>query len=80
MFFLACSGRRGPAQPHDDVKSLHAKIGELTLEDDWVPRNGRSWWSVSIGWRTNPKTLARLCKLSITRVRSASRRRRARST
>ena len=27
-------GGNGPAQPGVDVKSLHAKIGELTLEND----------------------------------------------
>ena len=26
----------GPAQPAIDVKSLHAKIGELTLENDFL--------------------------------------------
>src|SRR5512139_328233 len=26
----------GPAQPAVDVKSLHAKIGELTLENDFL--------------------------------------------
>ena len=32
------SARRqhGPAQPAVDVKSLHAKIGELTLENDFL--------------------------------------------
>jgi hypothetical protein len=28
------SGGSGAAQPAIDVKSLHAKIGELTLEND----------------------------------------------
>jgi hypothetical protein len=32
--FGAGSDRGGPAQPTIDVKSLHAKIGELTLEND----------------------------------------------
>jgi transposase len=27
-------GGNGPVQPAIDVKSLHAKIGELTLEND----------------------------------------------
>ena len=29
-------GSSGPAQPAIDVKSLHAKIGELTLENDFL--------------------------------------------
>jgi len=29
-------GGRGAAQPAVDVKSLHAKIGELTLENDFL--------------------------------------------
>jgi transposase len=29
-------GGNGPAQPAVDVKSLHAKIGELTLENDFL--------------------------------------------
>jgi transposase len=29
-------GGSGPAQPVVDVKSLHAKIGELTLENDFL--------------------------------------------
>src|SRR5436853_7877667 len=29
-------GSRGAAQPAVDVKSLHAKIGELTLENDFL--------------------------------------------
>jgi transposase len=32
--FGAGSDGGGPAQPTIDVKSLHAKIGELTLEND----------------------------------------------
>jgi transposase len=30
------SGGNGTAQPAIDVKSLHAKIGELTLENDFL--------------------------------------------
>ena len=30
------SGDKGTAQPAVDVKSLHAKIGELTLENDFL--------------------------------------------
>src|ERR1700694_5485848 len=30
------SGNRAPAAPAIDVKSLHAKIGELTLENDFL--------------------------------------------
>ena len=30
------SGRGGTSQPAVDVKSLHAKIGELTLENDFL--------------------------------------------
>jgi transposase len=30
------SGGNGAAQPAVDVKSLHAKIGELTLENDFL--------------------------------------------
>jgi transposase len=30
------SGRNGATQPAIDVKSLHAKIGELTLENDFL--------------------------------------------
>lgn len=30
------SGGKGTAQPAVDVKSLHAKIGELTLENDFL--------------------------------------------
>ena len=29
-------GSSGPTQPAVDVKSLHAKIGELTLENDFL--------------------------------------------
>jgi len=29
-------GGNGPAQPTVDVKALHAKIGELTLENDFL--------------------------------------------
>ena len=29
-------GRGGTSQPAVDVKSLHAKIGELTLENDFL--------------------------------------------
>ena len=34
MFLAAGGGGNGAAQPTVDVKSLHAKIGELTLEND----------------------------------------------
>ena len=34
--FGAGSDGGGPAQPTIDVKSLHAKIGELTLENDFL--------------------------------------------
>ena len=30
------AGSGGPTQPAVDVKSLHAKIGELTLENDFL--------------------------------------------
>jgi transposase len=33
---FGCSGGNGAAQPTVDVKSLHAKIGELTLENDFL--------------------------------------------
>ena len=33
---FGCSGGNGAAQPAVDVKSLHAKIGELTLENDFL--------------------------------------------
>jgi len=33
--FVSGSGS-GPAQPAIDVKALHAKIGELTLENDFL--------------------------------------------
>ena len=33
---FAASGGNGAAQPAVDVKSLHAKIGELTLENDFL--------------------------------------------
>ena len=29
-------GGKGPAEPAVDVKALHAKIGELTLENDFL--------------------------------------------
>ena len=32
--FSVAGGSNGAAQPAVDVKSLHAKIGELTLEND----------------------------------------------
>lgn len=34
--FGAGNGRTTPAAPSIDVKSLHAKIGELTLENDFL--------------------------------------------
>ena len=49
--------------PAIDVKSLHAKIGELTLEETTAPAFG------SRGWRTKPNALARRCRLLTTRVR-----------
>ena len=33
---FAAGGGDGPALPAIDVKSLHAKIGELTLENDFL--------------------------------------------
>jgi len=33
---FGASGGNGAAQPAVDVKSLHAKIGELTLENDFL--------------------------------------------
>ena len=33
---FGCSGGNGAVQPTVDVKSLHAKIGELTLENDFL--------------------------------------------
>ena len=33
---FAAGGGNGAAQPAVDVKSLHAKIGELTLENDFL--------------------------------------------
>ena len=33
---IRSSGGNGAAQPAVDVKSLHAKIGELTLENDFL--------------------------------------------
>ena len=36
------SDGRGPAKPPVDMKALHAKIGELALENDfWRPRSTR---------------------------------------
>ena len=34
--FSVPGGGNGAAQPAVDVKSLHAKIGELTLENDFL--------------------------------------------
>jgi transposase len=31
-----CSGSTGPTTPTVDMKALHAKIGELTLENDFL--------------------------------------------
>jgi transposase len=36
-------GGNGTAQPAVDVKSLHAKIGELTLENDLYERSSVKW-------------------------------------
>ena len=36
-------GGNGAAQPAVDVKSLHAKIGELTLENDLYERSPVKW-------------------------------------
>ena len=33
---FSAGGSTGPAAPTVDVKSLHAKIGELTLENDFL--------------------------------------------
>ena len=33
---FGAGGGKGAAQPAVDVKSLHAKIGELTLENDFL--------------------------------------------
>ena len=33
---FSVSGNMAPPQPAVDVKSLHAKIGELTLENDFL--------------------------------------------
>jgi transposase-like protein len=60
-------GGNGGAQPAIDVKSLHAKIGELTLENDSLETATSALGSK--GWRTNPSALARRCKLLTTRVR-----------
>ena len=39
------SGGGTPATPAVDVKSLHAKIGELTLENDFLERAlGKAGW------------------------------------
>ena len=53
------------AAPSVDLKALHAKIGELTLENEETaaPTFG------SKGWRTKPNDLARRCKLLTTRAR-----------
>jgi transposase-like protein len=58
-------GGNGATQPAIDVKSLHAKIGELTLENDSKKRHQLRFQ----GCRTKPNVLARRCKLLITRVR-----------
>src|SRR6202171_1138389 len=50
----------GPALPAIDVKSLHAKIGELTLENDFLEGalskagllRAKRWSSVSPIWRS----------------------------
>ena len=60
-------GGNGTAQPAVDVKSLHAKIGALTLEND--SKETATPGAGSIGWRTNPNALARRCRLFTTRVR-----------
>jgi len=40
--FFGRGGGNGAAQPAVDVKSLHAKIGALTLENDfWKERSAR---------------------------------------
>ena len=39
-------GGNGAAQPAIDVKSLHAKIGELTLENDPRSSRGQVFWPV----------------------------------
>lgn len=39
------NGAGGPAEPPVDVKTLHAKIGELTLENDFLERAlGKAGW------------------------------------
>ena len=60
-------GGNGTAQPAVDVKSLHAKIGALTLENDSKETAAPALGSK--GWRTNPNALARRCRLLTTRVR-----------
>jgi hypothetical protein len=60
--FGAGSDRGGPAQPTIDVKSLHAKIGELTLENDpkkrlllvsapWTGEQIRRLWRADANYR-----------------------------
>lgn len=35
-----------PPVPTVDVKTLHAKIGQLTLENDFRPGRGQAFWKV----------------------------------
>src|SRR5262245_54165018 len=64
---FGAGGGNGAAAPAVDVKALHAKIGELTLENDSEETAGPALGSK--GGRTNPNALARLCRLLTTRVR-----------
>src|SRR5215204_4216951 len=41
VFGARAGGGNGATQPAVDVKSLHAKIGELTLENDFFGRSAR---------------------------------------
>ena len=59
-------GGNGTAQPAVDVKALHAKIGELTLENDSKKRRPRvstpvAGEQIRMPWRR--------CRLSTTRAR-----------
>src|SRR6202140_3963452 len=50
-------GGRGAAQPAVDVKSLHAKIGELTLENDFLEGALGKADLLSAKRRSSPRTI-----------------------
>jgi transposase-like protein len=41
--FETASGKETKPDPSEDVEALQAKIGELTMEIDWLKKKSKNW-------------------------------------